>query len=313
MTAARVVAIGGGTGLPRLLTALLDVGAQPTAVVTVADDGGSSGWLRKTFGILPPGDIRNCLVAMARDPEGDLARAFSYRFGEGEGLAGHALGNLVIAALDDLSGSFAEAVRRAGVMLDVRGDVLPATLADCVLHAQAADGTAIEGQALISNSPRIACVSLEPPDPPAYGPVLEALASADAVILAPGSLYTSLLPNFLVAGVLDAVCAVTGPVTYVCNVANMRGETLGMDAADHVEALVEHGLGCAVDRVLVHDSEVVPAPPEADVATVVCGAAERRRIEEMGLEVIAADLADPADWRHHDRRRLAAVLPEVIG
>ena len=313
MTRPRVVAIGGGTGLPRLLTALLAIGAEPTAVVTVADDGGSSGWLRRAFGILPPGDIRNCLVALSEDPQGDLARVFQFRFAEGEGLAGHALGNLIIAALNDMTGSFAEAVSRSGELLGARGEVLPSTLADVVLHAEDADGESIEGQALIACSPRIDRVFLEPSDPPAYPPVLEAIAGADAVILSPGSLYTSLLPNFLVGGVLDAVCACSGPVTYICNVANMRGETMGMDAADHVEALVAHGLGTAVDRVLVHDTEAVPPLGGMEVAPVVCGAAERRRIEQLGLEVIAADLADTTDWRHHDPGRLASALPEVIG
>ena len=313
MTGRRVVAIGGGTGLPRLLTALLAIGAAPTAVVTVADDGGSSGWLRRTFGILPPGDIRNCLVAMARDPEGDLARVFQYRFAQGDGLAGHALGNLVIAALNEMTGSFADAVSRTGELLGARGAVLPSTLEDVVLHAEDSEGVSIEGQALIACSPRIDRVFLEPGDPPAYPPVLDAIASADAVILAPGSLYTSLLPNFLVDGVLAAICASSAPVTYVCNVANMRGETMGMDAADHVDALVVHGLGSAVNRVLVHDTEAVPIPDGTGFAPVVCGAAERSRIEHAGLEVIAADLADPADWRHHDPERLAAVLPEVIG
>lgn len=313
MTGRRVVAIGGGTGLPRLLTGLLAVGASSTAVVTVADDGGSSGWLRRAFGILPPGDIRNCLVALSEDPDGDLARVFQFRFAQGDGLAGHALGNLVIAALYEMTGSFSDAVSQAGKLLGARGDVLPSTLADVVLHAEDADGASIEGQALIACSPRIARVFLDPAEPPAYPPVLEAIAGADAVILSAGSLYTSLLPNFLVTGVLDAVRHSSAPVTYVCNVANARDETIGMDAADHVEALVAHGLECAVDRVLVHDTEAVPPSGGMDVAPVVCGAAERQRIEEMGLEVIAADLADPCDWRHHDPARLAAVLPEVIG
>ena len=313
MTRPRVVAIGGGTGLPRLLTALLAIGASPTAVVTVADDGGSSGWLRRAFGILPPGDIRNCLVALSDDPDGDLASVFQFRFAEGEGLAGHALGNLIIAALTDMTGSFAEAVARSGELLGARGQVLPSTLADVVLHAEDADGASIEGQALIACSPRIDRVFLAPADPPAYAPVLEAIGEADAVILAPGSLYTSLLPNFLVDGVLDAICRTSAPVTYICNVANMRGETMGMDAADHVDALVAHGLGHAVNRVLVHDTEAVPPPASIDVAPVVCGAAERSRIEHAGLEVVAADLADRTDWRHHDSARLASALPEVIG
>jgi uncharacterized cofD-like protein len=311
VTGPRVVAIGGGTGLPRVLTALLAVGAHPTAVVTMADDGGSSGWLRRAYGILPPGDVRNCLVALA-DPDSELAQVFQYRFAEGEGLAGHALGNLIIAAMTDIDGSFPEAVASAGRMLGARGACLPSTLADVTLHAEDATGNCIKGQAVIARATDIARVTLEPADPPAYPPVLEALRQAEAILIGPGSLYTSLLPNFLVDGVLDAVKASSARVVYLCNVANQRGETLGMDCADHAEALLDHGLAGAVDTVLVHDPERFPAPARMSVPPVECGDAQVRRLAELGVEVVMADLLDPADGRHHDPERLAAVLPRVI-
>lgn len=312
MTGPRVVAIGGGTGLPRVLRALLAVGAEPTTVVTMADDGGSSGWLRRQYGILPPGDVRNCLVALA-DEDCDLARVFQYRFAEGEGLAGHALGNLVIAALTDIAGSFPAAVEAAGAMLGSRGAVLPSTVEDVTLHAEDEQGTCIKGQAIIARSPDIARVSLEPAGPPAYPPVIEAIRFADAVIVGPGSLYTSLLPNFLVAGVLEAVAEAPARVIYVCNVANQRGETHGMDCVAHVSALLDHGLAGVVDTVVAHDTDRFPPPADAGVPFVACGAAEQERLVALGVEVVAADLLDAADPLHHDPARLAAVLPGVIG
>jgi uncharacterized cofD-like protein len=305
------VAIGGGTGLPRVLRALLAVGARPTAVVTMADDGGSSGLLRQAYGILPPGDVRNCLVALG-DPDSELARVFQYRFSAGEGLAGHALGNLIIAALADIDGSFPAAVASAGRMLATHGDCLPSTLADVTLHAEDAAGNSIRGQAVIARATDIARVSLDPADPPAYPPVLDAIARADTVLIGPGSLYTSLLPNFLVGGILDALHRCTARIVYVCNVANQRGETMGMDAADHAAALLDHGLAGIVDAVLAHDTDRFPRPGSGEIPIVECGVPEQARLLSMGVEVVMADLTDPADIRRHDPSRLAAVLPRVI-
>lgn len=302
------VAIGGGTGLPAVLRGLLGLGYDVTAVVTVADDGGSSGLLRRELGMLPPGDARNCLVALA-DPDSTLARVFAYRFPHGESLAGHALGNLVIAALADIRGGFPEALSAAAELLGARGRVLPSTLADVRLHAVDAAGSEVAGQVNVAHSDApVEMVYLEPADPPAYAPAVEAIAEADAVVIGPGSLYTSILPNFLVAGVADALRACRGRRVYVCNVANQRGETGGMDAADHVAALVGHGLGGAIDTVIVH--ERADAPPAAD--SVLGDAATRERIAALGLEARAFDVIDPANPLHHSAALLQAALAEVL-
>jgi uncharacterized cofD-like protein len=310
-SAPRAVAIGGGTGLPNVLKCLLGLGCETTAVVTVADDGGSSGQLRRDLGILPPGDARNCLVAMA-DPESPIARLFQYRFPHGEGLAGHALGNLIIAALTDIEGSFANALLDAARLLGSRGRVLPSTLDDVVLAARDIHGNQVVGQvAVAENVSPIARVCYEGAEPDVYPPVVEALLQADLVVVGPGSLYTSILPNFLVHGVTDALRATKGKVVYVCNVANQRGETGGMDAADHVRALVDHGLEGVLDLAIVHDTDAHPLGG-GGVQPVAGGKREATRIGEMGVKVMAADLVDVADPRHHSRERLLAALQAVM-
>ncbi|MBA4371205.1 MAG: YvcK family protein [Coriobacteriaceae bacterium] len=305
----RAVAVGGGTGLPRVLSALLALGFDVAAVVTMADDGGSSGLLRRELGILPPGDVRNCLVALAAEPGGTLARVFGYRFAQGEGLAGHALGNLVIAALADVCGGFPEAVAETERLLGCRGQVLPSTLDDVLLHALDSDGREVRGQAAVARSASpVARVYLEPASPGAYPPVLDVLRQADLVVVGPGSLYTSIIPNFLVGGVADALRACSGTRVYVCNVANQRGETSGMDAAGHVKALMAHGLAGALDAVVVHDCPG-HAVPEG-VEPVCAGAESLARIRALGCEVVGADLAD-ADGLHHSVDALMRVLAEV--
>lgn len=306
MSARRAVAVGGGTGLPLVLKCFLRAEFEPTAVVTVADDGGSSGHLRRELGMLPPGDIRNCLVALA-DPASELARVFQYRFAEGEGLVGHALGNLIIAALADLEGGFAEAVEEAGRLLGARGQVLPSTLADVVLSGRDAAGRIVTGQANVAGSEGpISTVSLDPAVAHAYPPALDALRSADVIVIGPGSLFTSILPNFLVEGVIDAVARSGAQVIYVCNVGNLRGETSGMDAADHVEALVRHGLGSVIDLAVVDSS------PAREGALGVDGGPDAvRRIEMMGIRAVQAELTDAMNPMHHDLERLYATLSEV--
>jgi len=306
MSERKAVAVGGGTGLPLVLKLLLRGGFETTAVVTVADDGGSSGHLRRELGMLPPGDIRNCLVALA-DPTSELARVFQYRFAEGEGLAGHALGNLIIAALADLEGGFAQAVAEAGRLLGVRGQVLPSTLADVVLSGRDAAGRLVTGQANVAESDGpITTVCLDLPSVPAYPPALQALREADVIVIGPGSLFTSILPNFLVDGIIAAVAESSATVVYVCNVGNLRGETSGMDAADHIDALVRHGLQSVIDVALVDE-----AAARADSSRVGSGPDVVGRIRAHGIRVVAADLADAADPMRHDPDRLYAALSEV--
>lgn len=302
----RAVAIGGGTGLPVVLRCLASWEYDVTAVVTVADDGGSSGTLRRELGVLPPGDIRNCLVALAA-PDSLLADVFQYRFPAGEGLVGHALGNLIIAALAEMRGGFAEAIEGASGLLGVRGRVLPATLADVVLFAEDEEGERVVGQENVAHSAaRVCSVHLEPAAPPAYPPVLEAIEQADVVVLGPGSLYTSIMPNLLIDGVAQALCATQARIIYICNVANQRGETTGLDAVGHVRALEEHGLLGAIDVVLVHDSDAVPLPNE--VSQVDGGADARTQIEARGITVVATDLVDRRAPMHHDPELLCAAL-----
>jgi uncharacterized cofD-like protein len=279
----------------------------------MADDGGSTGVLRRQFGMLPPGDIRNCLVAMAEDPEGPLARVFQYRFPQGEGLAGHALGNLIIAALNDLTGSFPEAIEQAGAYLNVRGRVLPSTLEDVVLHAIDRNGDPVSGQARIANNPiAVARVSMAPADPPAYALALDAIRKADLIVYGPGSLFTSIIPNFLVAGLTEAVCTAAATRIYICNVANLRGETFGFDAGDHVEALVEHACADAVDVALVHVPDKIGYQPTT-VQPVAAPRASLDRIRDLGVDVVTADLVDPMDPVRHSRLALCSTLRAVVG
>lgn len=305
------VAIGGGTGLPVVLSALLSLDFDVTAVVTMADDGGSSGALRDELGALPPGDARNCLVALA-DPSSELAPLFQHRFESGGCFDGHALGNFVIAALAETKGGFPEALEAAGRLLGARGRVLPSTTADVVLHALDAEGREVRGQANVArNATPIARVVLEPELPAAHGPALETIRASDVVILGPGSLFTSVIPNLLVEGVQEALAECAGRRVYVCNVANQRGETAGMDARAHVQALMDHGLGAALDAVLVHDCGTGSTPEGVEM---VCGdPVTRAHIRGMGPEVFSARLADAAQPLHHDPARLTDALREVLG
>lgn len=317
----RAVAIGGGTGLPSVLECLVARGFETTAVVTVADDGGSSGMLREELGILPPGDIRNCLVALA-EPGSLLAEAFQYRFSGGGGLAGHALGNLVLAALTDMAGSFPQAVEQAGALLGARGRVLPSTLVDVRLSATDRAGEPIAGQAAIAESGRpISRVCMVPERPPAYPPALDAIRAADVVVIGPGSLFTSIVPHFLVEGVAEAVRESAATRIYICNVANQRGETGGMDAADHVEALLGHGLEGAIDVAIVHSAVSAPeAPiggvrydtPEARCEPVAAGSGTLARIEARGVRAVLVDVVDQVDRRRHSSVKLCRAIGEVI-
>lgn len=230
----------------------------------------------------------------------------------GEGLAGHALGNLIIAALADIEGSFPEALATAGDLLRARGRVLPSTLDDVVLAAEDVTGAKVVGQAKVAESSApIARVHFATEAPVrAYRPALDAIAEAGCVVVGPGSLFTSLLPNFLVAGMPDALRATSARVIYVCNVANQRGETTGMDAAGHVDALLRHGLEGVFDVAIVHDSS--SRPIGGDVEPVEAGAAAVARIRSRGIKVVVADVADPEEWRHHSTSGLLRALKEAM-
>lgn len=308
----RVVAIGGGTGLATLLRGLKEYTSNITAIVTVTDDGGSSGRLRGQLGVLPPGDIRNCLVALA-DTEPLMEKLFQHRFDQGEGLAGHSFGNLFIAAMFQVTGDFEAAVRASSQVLAVRGRVLPSTLSQVVLGAELADGTRVFGETSISTAGQpIRRIFLEPHGARPLEAALQAIYEADAIILGPGSLYTSILPNLLVDGVADAIRNSPALKIYVCNVMTQPGETDGYSAADHVRAITNHVDGL-LDLVVVNTGEITaPLLEKYRVQNAYPVATDLEAIRRMGLEVVGADLVSRTNLVRHDPRALARLLLDLI-
>jgi uncharacterized cofD-like protein len=306
----RVVAIGGGHGLATLLRGLKEHTRNLTAVVTVADDGGSSGRLREGLGILPPGDIRNCLAALSND-EALLTRLFQYRFSGMPELAGHSFGNLFITALTDITGSFEQAITESGKALSVSGRVLPSTLDPVRLVAdmripQLANEIRVEGESKIPTmSGSIRRVWLEPNNPPAFPPVLQAILRAELIVVGPGSLFTSLLPNLLVPELLAALHASRAIKVYVCNIATQQGETDSFSCQDHVEALEQHMGEPVFDVVLCN------AHYEGDLGrTSKWVRADGRSREDRRL--YCADLVDSGHPWRHDAAKLAGVIMDVF-
>lgn len=252
---AKVVAIGGGTGLSMLLKGIKKYTNNITAVVTVGDDGGSSGRLREELGILPPGDIRNCIAALA-DDEDLITKLFQYRFKNGEGLEGHSFGNLFLTALCAITGNMVKAVRESANVLNIRGVVLPTTLDDMKLAAEFEDGSFVKGESNIPEAhKKIKRLFTEPAVCRALPEALQAIAEADLIILGPGSLYTSVIPNLLVAGIVDAIEQSKAKKIYVCNIMTQPGETDDYSVASHVNALLSHADGRKIlDAVLVNNS-----------------------------------------------------------
>ena len=309
-----IVVLGGGTGLATLLSGLKNFTTDLTAVVTVADDGGSSGRLRREMGILPPGDIRNCLVALAED-ESLMGRLFQYRFEEGEGpLSGHSFGNLFLAALTKVTDDFEEAVRLSSKILKTRGTVLPASLDLVWLKAELDDGSLVEGQSAIAGSNRCCRhIWLEPEDARPTSAVLEAIARADIIVAGPGSLFTSILPNLLIKEIAEAVAAAGCPRVFICNVMTQPGETRGFSAADHLAALVEHTQPGIVNNMLINTAEP-PAPviefyrAKGALPVVI----DRDRLEEAGINVIYGDVASGGNYFRHDSGKLAAAVMSLL-
>ena len=306
----RVVAFGGGTGLPVLLRGLREpVGEGVTAVVTVTDDGGSSGRLRQELGVAPPGDVRNCLVALAGRRR--LAEVFNYRFEAGVDLRDHSVGNIIIAALADMSGGFSEGVQQAARFLRIRGSVYPAATESLTLVVRYEDGTVTRGESTIREAGRaVAGISVEPEGAAAPADVLRAIDAAHIVVLGPGSLYTSTIPALLGAGVPDALAGFGGPVVYAANVMSQPGETEGFTVSDHLRAIIEH-VGPVITDVLV-PSESVPDAARARYRAE--GAApvkvDRRAIKRLGIRVREARLlAEPSPAQiRHDPDRLARAV-----
>ena len=304
----RIVALGGGTGLSTLLRGLKGYSANITAIVTLADDGGSSGRLRQQLGIAPPGDIRNCIAALA-DAEPLMTQLMQYRFPPGSGLDDHAFGNLFIAAMTAVTGDFDEAVRESNRVLAVRGQVLPATSVPLNLAATLESGRRLEGQASISAAAEpIASVSIEPADVRANPEAIERILEADLVVVGPGSLYSSVLPNLLISDIRDAVAAANGIRAYVCNVATQPGETGFYSAAQHLEALIDHVGDGLFDYVLLNDNHDARRP-EGWLGQPV--QVDVRRLESFEVTIVEEDLVDVTNAHRHDPAKLAAALMRI--
>ena len=301
----RIVAIGGGTGLSVLLRGLKAYTDNLSAIVTVADDGGSSGRLRRELGVLPPGDFRNCLVALS-DDESLVRELFQYRFDQGDGLEGHSFGNLFIAAMTNVTGSFEEALSVSSRVLAVHGQILPATVANLSLSARLADGAVVRGESTITErGGSIQEITIEPPDAQAYPQAVEAIGQAQLIVIGPGSLYTSILPNLLVTGIADAIRESTAPKVYVCNVATQKGETDGYTLVDHVEALQAHTFDTIVDYAVANNRRVELAPQFAGDPVVH----DERQIGH--IDVVQDDLVAPEHATRHNPDKLARLIMDV--
>ena len=321
----RVVAIGGGTGLSTLLKGLKRYVLAPgseippgapligslTAVVTVTDDGGSSGRLRKEFNILPPGDIRNCIVALSED-ETLMSRLFQYRFTAGAGLEGHSFGNLFVTALTAVTGDFARAVELSSAILATRGQIVPSTTANVELVALMNDGTEVTGETKISGSKqRIVELRMEPKNAQPLPETLAAIAQADLITIGPGSLFTSLIPNLLVQGVAEAIDRSSAMKVFVCNLMTQSNESVDLSAADHVLAMYMHaGAKRLFDVALIND---VPVPPDVKAKYAEEGGTQievdREGFQALGLKVITGDFLEVHEGvARHATDRLAQTL-----
>jgi uncharacterized cofD-like protein len=308
----KIVTIGGGTGLATLLRGLKKHTSNLSAVVTVSDDGGSSGRLQKELGVLPPGDIRNCLVALA-DDEALVTDLFRYRFTEGEGLTGHSFGNLFLAAMTGVTGNFDDAIKVSSRVLNIKGRVLPATLAVAQLCARLTDGSLIEGESNISKSTAaIDHVFLDPPHAEPLQEVIAAIRDADAIVLGPGSLYTSIMPNLLVQRVASEIEAANAVKIYVCNVMTQPGETVDYTASKHVEALIANAKARVCDIVIVNDEmprKLLDVYAEERQMPVVV---DKPRLDRIGMQTVRAAVISETQTVRHDPEKLAAVVIGVI-
>jgi uncharacterized cofD-like protein len=322
----RVVAIGGGTGLSTLLKGLkryvmtpaLAPSGQPTirelcGVVTVSDDGGSSGRLRKEFNMLPPGDVRNCIVALSED-EALLARLFQHRFQKGSGLEGHSFGNLFLAALTSITGDFAEAVRLSSEILLTRGHIYPATMSSVELEASMEDGTRVRGETRITASKgKIQELCLVPHDVEPLPQTLAAIASADLITIGPGSLFTSLIPNLLVRGIPEAILESSAIKIFVCNLMTQANESLGLTAADHIRALNAHAGVQLFGYALLNQT---PATPEMKAKYALEGASQivvdLEAIEALGVCPLLGEYLEEGEVARHATDRVAHDLMALM-
>ncbi|NTV53411.1 MAG: uridine diphosphate-N-acetylglucosamine-binding protein YvcK [Candidatus Firestonebacteria bacterium] len=309
--------MGGGTGLPTLLSGLKEYTANLSAIVTMADDGGSSGRLRREYRVLPPGDLRNCLIAMA-DTGPLMSELFQHRFkGRGAGIEGHSFGNLFITAMAEVTGDFYSGIKAASRVLAVSGQVLPVTVDSVTLEAELVDGTVVSGESRIGQSrQRVRRLRLVPPDVSPAPETREVIGQADAIILGPGSLYTSILPNLLVPGIMDEIAAAPAVKIYVCNLMTQPGETDRMSVADHVRTLLEHTRPDLIQYVLVNtevpSKELQARYAEMGAVPVMATDADVEELDRLNIAVIRARLATGGDFFRHDPARLAKVVLKLV-
>ena len=337
----KAVVIGGGTGAPVSIRTLLALGVQTSAVVAMADDGGSTGILREEAHVTPPGDVRKCLAAFAADPDDPLTKAFKYRF---DFARNHTLGNLMLSALENATGSFPEAIKICGQLLGARGHVYPSTLNNVTLCARTLDGRVQRGQALASHSSTaLEQVWLESPEECLpYMEAIRAIRQADLIVLGPGSLFTSIIPNLLVPGIVDAIAQSHAYTVFVCSLADQQGETWGLSAREHVEALLRHGMRDKLDYALIHSSgkpkksrfttgafEAIAGPASLESAmtemrdgknlparvkirSVKITQEDIDAIQDQGPVVILRDMKDPLRPTWHDPSALADAFMGVF-
>lgn len=309
----RVVAVGGGTGLSVLLQGLKEYTSNLSAIVTVADDGGSSGRIRQQFDILPPGDIRNCLVALA-DAPALMQDLFQFRFDSSSDLSGHSFGNLFITVMTKLTGDFEKAIKESSRVLAIRGQVIPATLDNISLSAKYKDGSTVRGESSIpSKNRRIESVYLNPEDIKATPEAIRAIMQAQAIILGPGSLYTSIIPNLLIKEITQAIVNSPAIKIYICNVMTQPGETEGYSAYDHLKVIIEHSAAKVIDYCIIN-STAVPKdilekyklsksfPVEEDI----------QKIRHAGYRVVEDDIVNVSDYVRHNPVKLAKRIMELV-
>ncbi|MCD8199394.1 MAG: YvcK family protein [Coriobacteriaceae bacterium] len=338
MNTTKAVVIGGGSGAPVSIRTLLDMGCSVSSVVAMVDDGGSTGKLRELGQVVPPGDVRKCILAMSSNPEGIFARAFRHRF---DYLDNHSLGNLILTAFAEETNSFPDAIEISERMVEARGHVYPSTLHDITLEGTTRDGRQLQGQAAITDSEcAMETVTLPEKSIQPYPPALEAIREANLIVLGPGSLFTSIIPNLLVPGVIDAIKTARSRrdnpacTMFVTSLADMQGETWGMNCADHVDALLRHGMDGLLDIALIHENS-----PESPMATGQIPLIEEdysdarfqtrgrrgglvrhvevtpellERIRAAGVEPMARDLVDEERPTWHDQERLQEAFEEVL-
>ena len=312
----KIVVVGGGTGLSTLLKGLKQYSSNITAIVSVTDDGGSSGRLREEFGILPPGDIRNCLVALA---DSDLLGSlFQFRFKEGKELEGHNFGNLFIAALSQVTGDFARAIKESSKVLAIRGNVLPATLQKVVLVARRENGTETEGECRIreEKSSPIEWLFLRPEACTATQESVDAIKNADAIILGPGSLYTSVLPNLLIEGIQKAVAKSKALKIYICNVMTEAGETDDYSVSDHMRAIMKHTRPNMVNHCIANIARIPKALYEKysgeNKFPVRLDKKDEEWLQNERIQLVKANIASTKEFVRHDSLNLSSVIMELV-